>query len=110
MESMPEDDPNGNVNSEMGQSKSRWGPKHAGAKTLASMYSSSKLDSFALMVIGFLDKRSQEIISVSIAAVLFATVFCLLIYNITNVSILPLVAGAIFGILVADFLSGLVHW
>ncbi|KAI6182618.1 Transmembrane protein [Aphelenchoides bicaudatus] len=92
-ESMPEDDPNGNSQVEPG--KSRWGPKHAGAQTLASMYSSNK--------------RIQEIISISVAVALFVTVSGFLIYNITNVSILPLFVGAIFGIVVADFLSGTVE-
>lgn len=110
-ESMPEDDPNGNVNSEMGQGISRWGPKHAGAKTLASMYSTSKFSVLQKLSIRiFSDKRVQEVVSISIALTLFATVFALLIYNLTNISILSLIANAIFGIVVADFLSGLVHW
>lgn len=48
IDSMPEDDPNGNVNTRMGQDKPRWGPQHAGAKELAGMYSRSSLLSVCL--------------------------------------------------------------
>jgi hypothetical protein len=111
VESMPEDDPNGNVNSEPGQSQSRWGPKHAGAQTLASMYSSSKLQLLIwIKNLLFLDKRIQEVISIVVAVTLFFVDSGFLIYNLPNVSILPLLVGAFFGILVADFVSGLAHW
>jgi hypothetical protein len=45
-----------------------------------------------------------------VAVILFVVVSGLLLYNLTNVSILPLLAGAFFGIIVADFASGIVHW
>jgi len=49
-------------------------------------------------------------VSIAIAMVLFVVVLALLIYNLNNISIFPVVVGALFGIVVADFVSGLVHW
>ena len=46
--SMPEDDPNGNVNEESGSNVPRWGPQHAGAKELAGMYSRGTVSSDTL--------------------------------------------------------------
>ncbi|KAI6226047.1 Lipid-desat domain-containing protein [Aphelenchoides besseyi] len=94
--SMPEDDPNGNVNLTMGAAKERWGPKHAGAKRLASMYSTNK--------------RIQETVSITIAGILFVVVFGLLFFRLHSVSVFPVLFGAFLGILVADFASGVVHW
>src|SRR4051812_18777714 len=58
----------------------------------------------------FLDKRIQEIVSIAVATILFTIVFALLLSQLNNVSMFPLLFGAIFGILVADFASGIVHW
>lgn len=96
IESMPEDDPNGNVNMTPGEARPRWGPSHAGAKALASMYSP--------------EKRCQEIVSITIASVLFIAVIGLLFYKAGLVPIHLIVIAAVSGILVADFASGLVHW
>ncbi|CAD5209738.1 unnamed protein product [Bursaphelenchus xylophilus] len=94
--SMPEDDPNGNVNTVMGEAKPRWGPAHAGAKTLASMYSRNK--------------RMQEVISIVVSLTFFSTVGILLIWRIGDIALHSLVFAAFFGIIVADFASGVVHW
>uniref|UniRef100_A0AC34PUX8 Lipid desaturase domain-containing protein n=1 Tax=Panagrolaimus sp. JU765 TaxID=591449 RepID=A0AC34PUX8_9BILA len=95
-ETMPEDDPNGNVNTVMGAAKPRWGPSHAGAKQLASLYSR--------------EKRLQEVVCVIVGAGLLVSVLTLLILRF-NISYLPsVIAAAILGILVADFASGFVHW
>uniref|UniRef100_A0A1I7YPY1 TMEM189_B_dmain domain-containing protein n=1 Tax=Steinernema glaseri TaxID=37863 RepID=A0A1I7YPY1_9BILA len=93
---MPEDDPNGNVNTKMGEAAPRWGPSHAGAKKLASMYSK--------------EKRAQEVAAIVVSVTLFAAVIaCLLIrFNFAHVS--SIAFGALLGILAADFASGIVHW
>jgi ubiquitin-conjugating enzyme E2 variant len=49
-------------------------------------------------------------VSIAIAVVLFITVTVLLVYRLGDVSMFPVLIGAVFGILVADFVSGLVHW
>uniref|UniRef100_A0A914XF48 Lipid desaturase domain-containing protein n=2 Tax=Plectus sambesii TaxID=2011161 RepID=A0A914XF48_9BILA len=94
--SMPEDDPNGNVNATMGEARPRWGPQHAGAQKLASMYSR--------------EKRLQEIFSIVLTSTLFVVDFAFLFYRIHMASWKAILMAAILGILAADFLSGLVHW
>ncbi|KAI1706528.1 localization domain-containing protein [Ditylenchus destructor] len=94
--SMPEDDPNGNVNTVMGERIPRWGPTHAGAKALASMYSSKK--------------RIQESISIVIGMSLIFTVAGLLIYKTYLVPFYAIIWAAFLGVLAADFISGFVHW
>ncbi|EPB77246.1 hypothetical protein ANCCEY_03696 [Ancylostoma ceylanicum] len=94
--SMPEDDPNGNVNSEMGAAAPRWGPQHAGARALASMYSK--------------EKRLQEQISVVIASILFVSVFVNLLRSWDSSIWGSVLICAVLGIMTADFASGLVHW
>ncbi|CAD6186339.1 unnamed protein product [Caenorhabditis auriculariae] len=94
--SMPEDDPNGNVNQEMGCPVARWGPQHAGAKKLASMYSR--------------EKRVQEIVSVIAAVILFIAVLLNLIRNWNSSIWGSVLFYAVLGITTADFASGVVHW
>jgi len=74
----------------------RWGPNHAGAKRLASMYSR--------------EKRLQEVLSIIIASSLFAVVTAILFSKIHLVGLHRLVLAAGLGILAADFISGFVHW
>jgi hypothetical protein len=93
---MPEDDPNGNVNTLMGEAKPRWGPSHAGAKHLESMYSNGK--------------RIQEIICIGISSILLFSVTTLLITHFKISKIFSIIPSIIFGIIAADFASGFVHW
>ncbi|PAV84310.1 hypothetical protein WR25_16884 isoform A [Diploscapter pachys] len=94
--SMPEDDPNGNVNTTMGAAAPRWGPQHAGAKQLASMYSR--------------EKRLQEQISLMVASFLFIGVALNLVLNWDSSIWGSVLISAVLGIATADFASGLVHW
>uniref|UniRef100_A0A915JWX0 Lipid desaturase domain-containing protein n=1 Tax=Romanomermis culicivorax TaxID=13658 RepID=A0A915JWX0_ROMCU len=96
VESMPEDDPNGNVNVHMGEEKPRWGPQHAGAKELAGMYNRTK--------------RFQEVISIVLAVGFFAVDVVAVLCHIEMASLLSIVVAATLGILSVDFISGLVHW
>ncbi|VDK50131.1 unnamed protein product [Gongylonema pulchrum] len=92
---MPEDDPNGNVNPE-GVFKPRWGPRHAGAKQLAALYSR--------------EKRLQEIISTAIGVAQLFIILFLLLQRFTLTTLPSVILSAFLGIVTADFLSGLVHW
>ncbi|WKX91126.1 hypothetical protein Q1695_009734 [Nippostrongylus brasiliensis] len=94
--SMPEDDPNGNVNSEMGAAAPRWGPQHAGARALASMYSR--------------EKRIQEQVSIVVASTLFVLVFLNLLRSWDSSIWGSVLVAAVLGVMTADFASGLVHW
>ncbi|XP_055376459.1 plasmanylethanolamine desaturase [Condylostylus longicornis] len=97
--SMLEDDPNGNLALSTGGeiSKSpRWGPQHIGAKELANLYSPGK--------------RIQEIICVvtCIALMILDFIFMIKHFHLEKISFAFI--AAFFGILTADFGSGLVHW
>lgn len=100
--SMPEDDPNCNSDvikedfTEEDFSKPRWGPNHAGAKELASLYTRGK--------------RIQEIICVVLCLALIVLNFCYLVYHFQPSQWSSILTSALCGIVLADFLSGLVHW
>lgn len=74
----------------------RWGPEHAGAKELASLYSAPK--------------RAQEMIGVSLFVVLAAYSGYKLVEHFEPSGWYWVLVCALGGILTADFLSGLVHW
>lgn len=74
----------------------RWGPQHAGAKYLASQYTSKK--------------RIQEIIGLSICILLMIYNFYNLYYYFDIRNWYFILFFSILGILTADFFSGLVHW
>lgn len=101
--SMSEDDPNGNsCNDKNAMEKvPRWGPQHAGAKILASGYTTGK--------------RVQETVSVVVCTSLLVAnglfLFSLL-FTLDDLSsrLIPMVLACLLGILTADFASGFVHW
>ncbi|XP_041859391.1 transmembrane protein 189 isoform X3 [Melanotaenia boesemani] len=74
----------------------RWGPQHAGARELASLYSPGK--------------RCQEWISVIFCFSLMAFNFIHLLANFHFGHLWSILLGIVAGILTADFASGLVHW
>ncbi|XP_046565066.1 plasmanylethanolamine desaturase-like [Haliotis rubra] len=94
--SMTEDDPNSNIQFNKAAKQTRWGPRHAGAKELASQYTAGK--------------RLQEVGCFYLTLILMAFngIQLLRYFQIENwYYILP---AALLGILSADFFSGLVHW
>lgn len=83
----------------------RWGQHHAGAKILASQYT--------------FEKRIQEIVCISIASIfMFYALYRFLLvayYRSTYdefswIQPITILAYSFLGILVADFLSGFLHW
>ncbi|MEQ2225199.1 Plasmanylethanolamine desaturase [Ilyodon furcidens] len=79
-----------------GRGTVRWGPQHAGARELASLYSPGK--------------RCQEWISVVLCFSLMAFNFIHLLANFHLGHVWYLQLGIVAGILTADFASGFVHW
>uniref|UniRef100_A0A182K6I3 Lipid desaturase domain-containing protein n=1 Tax=Anopheles christyi TaxID=43041 RepID=A0A182K6I3_9DIPT len=104
--SMLEDDPNSNTiltssalsedNRASLEKRPRWGPQHKGAQELAKLYSNGK--------------RTQEIICVYICISLMVLNLGLILRHFRLERISYVVVAAVFGILTADFGSGLVHW
>uniref|UniRef100_A0A4W5N2M4 Si:ch211-212o1.2 n=1 Tax=Hucho hucho TaxID=62062 RepID=A0A4W5N2M4_9TELE len=74
----------------------RWGPQHAGARQLATLYSPGK--------------RLQEWISVVLCLSLFIINLSFLLLNFSTVHIYKIIFGILMGIVMADFASGMVHW
>lgn len=101
-EAMLEEDPNGNTESSNFHSDSsdkvtiRWGPNHSGVQQLKLLYSRGK--------------RTQEIVSIVICTSLFIVNGAALLSRVEVAHLPTILFATFFGILTADFLSGLVHW
>ncbi|ODN01846.1 Transmembrane protein [Orchesella cincta] len=100
-EQMLEEDPNGNSETSVRRSGElsttiRWGPNHSGVKQLKLLYSTGK--------------RAQEIVSIVLCTTLFILNGVTLISRVEIAHLPTILVAAFFGILAADFLSGLVHW
>ncbi|CAB0020021.1 unnamed protein product, partial [Nesidiocoris tenuis] len=96
--SMTEEDPNGNttlapVNASVGP---RWGPTHGGARELASLYTKWK--------------RVQELICVSVSAVLMGMNVVYMAPYVRWETVPTVGAATLASMFTADFFSGLVHW
>ncbi|XP_044743235.1 plasmanylethanolamine desaturase [Chrysoperla carnea] len=95
--SMLEDDPNANCAiTHEEKTRPRWGPQHKGAQELANLYSKGK--------------RTQESICVGICITLMAVNFFFIILHLRFENLSTIIMAALFGIITADFSSGLVHW
>ncbi|PIK58040.1 hypothetical protein BSL78_05019 [Apostichopus japonicus] len=78
------------------EDSARWGQNHAGAKELASLYSKHK--------------RVQEYLCVLAGSYLMFYVGAMLITHFRTENWITTLIAGLFGIIVADFFSGLVHW
>ncbi|XP_025831487.1 transmembrane protein 189 [Agrilus planipennis] len=95
--SMLEDDPNANCAvTQEEKMRPRWGPQHKGAQELANLYTTGK--------------RTQECICVGICITLMAVNFFFIVTHIHLANFSSIILAALFGIMTADFASGLVHW
>ncbi|KAL9928456.1 plasmanylethanolamine desaturase Kua isoform 2-T2 [Glossina fuscipes fuscipes] len=97
--SMHEDDPNCNSSLQPGfieKTAPRWGPQNKGAQELANLYSPGK--------------RAQELICVYTCIALMIIDFILILKHLRFDRICVTFVSAFFGIITADFGSGLVHW
>ncbi|CAG0899117.1 unnamed protein product [Cyprideis torosa] len=74
----------------------RFGRYHKGAQELAAMYTAAK--------------RVQEILCISVALILIAVDFGLLLSHVTLNRWPEYLLAAFFGAVAADFVSGFVHW
>lgn len=116
--SMHEDDPNCNSSLEPGfieKTAPRWGPQNKGAQELANLYSPGMYFCqyfylFIHLFIALIGKRAQELICVYTCIALMIIDFILILKHLRFDRICVTFVSAFFGIITADFGSGLVHW
>jgi ubiquitin-conjugating enzyme E2 variant len=93
---MLEEDPNGNGSYDTAAGSHRWGPHHQGAIELRSYYLKGK--------------RTQELISILVTSALLTLNGVVLLLKFDWSQLGSILCACFIGILVADFLSGFVHW